>query len=113
MATQLDSKDLITLQEFTISNMWEVAALIEVLEKKGLSVAAQFYSLALYLPLRAAQRRPAPISILIRHWKGVVGGASWAPFSGTRRPANRAPGPVGQANLTVACPLDRPLSEHQ
>jgi len=29
MATPLDSKDLVTLQEFTISNMWEVVALIE------------------------------------------------------------------------------------
>ena len=32
----LDSKDLVTLQEFTISNMWEVAALIDVLEKRGI-----------------------------------------------------------------------------
>ncbi len=36
MATPLDPKDLVTLKELTISNMWEVAALIEVLEKKGM-----------------------------------------------------------------------------
>jgi len=36
MATPLDPKDLVTLEELTISNMWEVAALIEVLEKKGM-----------------------------------------------------------------------------
>ena len=35
MAFPLDPKALVTLEEFTISNMWEVAALIEVLEKKG------------------------------------------------------------------------------
>ncbi len=35
MTTPLDPKDLVTLEELTISNMWEVAALIEVLEKKG------------------------------------------------------------------------------
>ena len=35
MATPLDPKDLVTFQELTLSNMWEVAALIEVLEKKG------------------------------------------------------------------------------
>ena len=29
------TKDLVTLEELTISNMWEVPALIEVLEKKG------------------------------------------------------------------------------
>ncbi len=37
MASQLDPNDLVTLEELTISNMWEVAALIEVLEKKGLA----------------------------------------------------------------------------
>jgi len=35
MAFPLDPKDLVTLEELSISNMWEVAALIEVLEKKG------------------------------------------------------------------------------
>ncbi len=35
MAQPLNPKDLVTLEELTISNMWEVAALIEVLEKKG------------------------------------------------------------------------------
>jgi len=36
MAKTLDPNDLVTLEELTISNMWEVAALIEVLEKKGI-----------------------------------------------------------------------------
>ncbi len=36
MAFPLDAKALVTLEELTISNMWEVAGLIEVLEKKGL-----------------------------------------------------------------------------
>ena len=35
MPNPLNPKDLVTLEELTISNMWEVAALIEVLEKKG------------------------------------------------------------------------------
>jgi len=35
MATPLNPNDLVTLEELTISNMWEVAAVIEVLEKKG------------------------------------------------------------------------------
>ncbi len=34
MAQPLDPKHLVTLEELTPSNMWEVAALIEVLEKK-------------------------------------------------------------------------------
>ena len=35
MTQPLSPKDLVTLEELTISNMWEVAALIEGLEKKG------------------------------------------------------------------------------
>ena len=36
MAKQLDTHDLVTFQDLTLSNMWEVAAVIEVLEKKEL-----------------------------------------------------------------------------
>ena len=35
MASPLDPNDLVTLEKLSISNMWEVAALIEVLEEKG------------------------------------------------------------------------------
>ena len=36
MAEKLDPKDIVTPKELAISNMWETAALVEVLEKKGL-----------------------------------------------------------------------------
>jgi len=36
MAEQLDPNEIVTLEELAISNMWETAALVEVLEKKGL-----------------------------------------------------------------------------
>jgi len=36
MAEKLDPKDIVTLEELAISSMWEMAALVEVLEKKGL-----------------------------------------------------------------------------
>jgi len=35
MAKSLAPNDLVTLEVLAISDMWEVAALIEVLEKKG------------------------------------------------------------------------------
>ncbi len=35
MAEHLDPQDLVTLEELALSNMWETAALVEVLEKKG------------------------------------------------------------------------------
>ncbi len=31
----LDPKDLITLEELALSSMWDMAALVEVLERKG------------------------------------------------------------------------------
>ena len=36
MAEKLDSKDLVTLEELAVSNMWETAALVKVLERKGI-----------------------------------------------------------------------------
>ncbi len=35
MAKSLDPKEIITLEELALSSMWEMAALVEVLEKKG------------------------------------------------------------------------------
>ena len=35
MAEKLDPNDLVTLEELAISNMWETAALVELLERKG------------------------------------------------------------------------------
>lgn len=36
MAEKLDPKELVTIEELAISNMWEMAALVEVLEWKGI-----------------------------------------------------------------------------
>ncbi len=36
MAQPLDPKDLVTLEELAISNMWETSALVELLERKGI-----------------------------------------------------------------------------
>ncbi len=35
MAEKLDPNEIVTLEELAISSMWEMAALVEVLEKKG------------------------------------------------------------------------------
>ncbi len=35
MAEKLDPNDLVTLDELAITNMWENAALVELLERKG------------------------------------------------------------------------------
>ncbi len=35
MAEKLDPKEIVTLDELAISNMWETSALVELLERKG------------------------------------------------------------------------------
>ncbi len=36
MAEKLDPKELVTLEELALSNMWETSALVELLERKGI-----------------------------------------------------------------------------
>ena len=38
MATPLDPKELVTLEEIALSNMWEITALVFDLPKKGLTL---------------------------------------------------------------------------
>ncbi len=35
MASPLDPNDLVTIEDLAISSMWEVAALVDVLKRKG------------------------------------------------------------------------------
>ncbi len=35
MAEKLDPKEVLTLKELALSNMWETSALVELLERKG------------------------------------------------------------------------------
>ena len=41
MAEVLDPKDLVTLQELAVSNAFEIAALVSVLERKGVITRAE------------------------------------------------------------------------
>ncbi len=36
MAEKLDPKEIVTLEDLAISNMWETSALVELLERKGI-----------------------------------------------------------------------------
>ena len=36
MAEKLDPKEIVTLEELAISNMWETSALVELLARKGI-----------------------------------------------------------------------------
>jgi hypothetical protein len=36
MNTQRPTRDSMSIEEATISNMWDIAAIVEVLERKGL-----------------------------------------------------------------------------
>ncbi len=39
MAEKLDPKDLVTLEDLAITNMWENAALVELVERKGITLS--------------------------------------------------------------------------
>lgn len=45
MAEQLAPKELVTFEEIAISNMWEIAALVEVLERKGVLIRQEIYDM--------------------------------------------------------------------
>ncbi len=60
MAEQLDPKDLVTLEELAISNMWENTALVELLERKGILTKQEVLAMIQEL------RRREPMAILPR-----------------------------------------------
>ena len=57
MAEPLDPKDLVTMEELAISSMWEIAALVEVLERKGILTKQEVLDMIQEL----RQREPFPI----------------------------------------------------
>ncbi len=57
MAEKLDPKELVTIEELAISNMWETSALVELLERKGILTKQDV--LAMIQELR--QREPTAI----------------------------------------------------
>jgi hypothetical protein len=45
MSDQRPKRDTMSLEEATISNMWEIAAIVEVLERKGLCTKHDLYDI--------------------------------------------------------------------
>ena len=43
MAEKLDPKEIVTLEELSISNMWGTSALVELLERKGVLTRQEIY----------------------------------------------------------------------
>ncbi len=52
MAEKLDPKEIVTLEELAISNTWGIAALVELLERKGVLSKGDYVRLDLALPGR-------------------------------------------------------------
>ncbi len=57
MAEKLDPKEVVTLDELAISNMWETSALVELLERKGFRTMHKVLDMIEEL----RQREPSPI----------------------------------------------------
>ncbi|HET8580764.1 MAG TPA: hypothetical protein VFL31_07175 [Nitrospiraceae bacterium] len=45
MAEKLDPKQLVTREEVAISTMWEITAIVELLERKGLCTKQELYDI--------------------------------------------------------------------
>lgn len=45
MSTDRPKRETMSLEEATISNMWEIAALVELLERKGLSTKQELFDI--------------------------------------------------------------------
>jgi len=45
MSTDRPKRDSLSLEELAISNMWEIAAIVELLEKKGLCTKQDLYDI--------------------------------------------------------------------
>jgi hypothetical protein len=45
MSTDRPKRDAMSIEESTISNMWEIAAIVEVLERKGLCTKQDLYDI--------------------------------------------------------------------
>ncbi len=43
MAEKLDPREIVTLEDLAISNMWETSALVELLERKGILTRQEIY----------------------------------------------------------------------
>ncbi len=70
MAEQLDPNDLVTIEDLAISSIWEVAALVEVLERKGVLTRQEIYDAITEL----RQRHPDATTL-----EGPAGKRIWLP----------------------------------
>ena len=54
MSDQRPKRDSMSLEEATVSNMWEIAAIVEVLERKGLCTKQDLYDIITEFPALAS-----------------------------------------------------------
>lgn len=58
MSGDRPKRDTMSIEEATVSNTWEIAAIVEVLERKGLCTEQDLYEITTY----AVAKSPAPAS---------------------------------------------------
>ncbi len=81
MANHLDPRELVTLEELALSNMWETSALVEVLERKGILTRQEV------LDMFETLRRREPTAISPRQ---LCGEASTPPVDASQSTAQPA-----------------------
>jgi hypothetical protein len=66
MSTDRPKRESMSGEEATISNMWEIAAIVEVLERKGLCTKQELYDI-----ITEFRRKNPQIELVSKVWKYV------------------------------------------
>jgi hypothetical protein len=74
MAEPLDPKELVTSEEQSISNMWEIAAIVELLERKGVCTKQEVLDMIQELRRRNPAAVPTPEAMPEPYLNVQVGG---------------------------------------
>ena len=69
MSTDRPTRDSMSVEEATISNMWEIAAIVELLEQKGLCAKQDIYDI-----ITEFRRKNPRASLILRTIIMLLGG---------------------------------------
>ena len=105
MAEKLGPKDVVTIEELAISHMWEMAALLDVLERKGLitkqEVLDAIQELRRKTPNAQAVQEPFPEPYLSSETSDALITHLFDVFNATGLTAHQAKGLLGRARLLI------------
>lgn len=105
MAEKLDPQELVTIEELTISTMWEMAALVEVLERKGLCTKEEVLDMIQELrrknPTAVPPPEPFPEPYLLTEAENALIDRIFELLNATNMTAHQAKALLGQVRRLI------------